>query len=332
MNQYRAFRIHNDEQGYRAGIESLPFPDLQPGEVLIRTQFSSINFKDALAGTGRGKILRRFPLVGGVDSAGEITRSQDPRFREGDPVVVTGYGIGVTEDGGYAEWLRVPADWVVRLPEGLDPRAAMILGTAGFTAALAIHRMEVNGQRPTLGPVVVTGASGGVGCIAVDILSRLGYEVVAVSGKPEQRAFLEALGAKQILGRDELPGGDRPLENAIWGGAIDNVGGSMLARLTRTLKPWGNIASIGLAGSHELHTTVMPFILRGVSILGIDSVSCPYPLRQTLWQRLAADWRPPHLEQIVSRVTALEGLPEVMNQILDGNTWGRILVKTDTPG
>lgn len=332
MTHYRAFRIHNDQAGYRAGIETLPLRDPEPGEVLIRTRFSGINYKDALAGTGKGKILRRFPLVGGVDSAGEIARSGDARFREGDAVVVTGYGLSVTHDGGYAEWLCVPADWVVPLPVGLDPRAAMIIGTAGFTAALALHRMEVNGQRPELGPVLVTGASGGVGCIAVDILSRLGYEVTAVSGKPEQRAFLSALGAQQILGRDELPGGDRPLENAIWGGAIDNVGGEMLARLTRTLKPWGNIASIGLAGGHELHTTVMPFILRGVSLLGIESVDCPYPLRQLLWQRLAADWHPPHLEQIVSCVTALEGLPEVMNQILDGKTWGRILVKTNTPG
>jgi NADPH2:quinone reductase len=299
--------------------------------VLIRTRFSSVNFKDALAGTGKGKILRRFPLVGGVDSAGEIARSLDPRFREGDPVVVTGYGVGVTQDGGYAEWLRVPADWVVPLPDGLDPRAAMIIGTAGFTAALAIHRMETNGQRPELGPVVVTGASGGVGCLAVDILSRLGYEVAAVSGKPEQQPLLRELGATQILGREELPGGDRPLENAVWGGAIDNVGGEMLARLTRTLRPWGNIASIGLAGGHDLHTTVMPFILRGVSLLGIDSVDCPYPLRQTLWQRLATDWRPPHLEQILSEEVGLEGLPEVFDRLLGGRIRGRILVRTDTP-
>ncbi len=331
MTQYRAFRIHNDEGGYRAGIESLPLADPQPGEVLIRTRFSSVNFKDALAGTGKGKILRRFPLVGGVDSAGEIARSQDPGFREGDPVVVTGYGTGVTQDGGYAEWLRVPADWVVPLPEGLDARAAMILGTAGFTAALAIHRMELIGQRPELGPVVVTGASGGVGCLAVDILSHLGYEVAAVSGKAEQRAWLQGLGARQLLGRDELPGGDRPLEAAVWGGAIDNVGGAMLARLTRTMKPWGSIASIGLAGGHELHTTVMPFILRGVNLLGIDSVDCPYHLRQTLWQRLAAQWRPPHLEQILSEVVGLEGLPELFDRMLAGRTWGRILVRTDAP-
>jgi len=331
MTTYRAFRIHNDEAGYRSGIETLPLVDPAEGEVLIRTRFGSVNFKDALAGTGRGKILRRFPLVGGIDSAGQVAASADVRFREGDEVVVTGYGLGTTHDGGYAEWLRVPADWVVPLPAGLDAFAAMVLGTAGFTAAFALYRMETNGQRPDMGPVVVTGASGGVGCIAVDLLSRVGYEVTAVSGKREQREFLERLGAKQILNRDDLPGGGRPLESAVWGGAIDNVGGEMLAQLTRTVKPWGNIASIGLAGGHELHTTVMPFILRGVSLLGVESVECPYPIRKELWRRLAGEWKPPHLEQIVSEVVTLEDLADVFERMLDGKTQGRIVVKTSAP-
>jgi NADPH2:quinone reductase len=191
--------------------------------------------------------------------------------------------------------------------------------------------METNGQRPDMGPVVVTGASGGVGCIAVDLLSRVGYEVTAVSGKREQREFLERLGAKQILNRDDLPGGGRPLESAVWGGAIDNVGGEMLAQLTRTVKPWGNIASIGLAGGHELHTTVMPFILRGVSLLGVESVECPYPIRKELWRRLAGEWKPPHLEQIVSEVVTLEDLADVFERMLDGKTQGRIVVKTSAP-
>lgn len=331
MTTYRAFRIHNDEAGYRSGIETLPLVDPAEGEVLIRTRYGSVNFKDALAGTGRGKILRRFPLVGGIDSAGQVAASADVRFREGDEVVVTGYGLGTTHDGGYAEWLRVPADWVVPLPAGLDAFAAMVLGTAGFTAAFALYRMETNGQRPDMGPVVVTGASGGVGCIAVDLLSRVGYEVTAVSGKREQREFLERLGAKQILNRDDLPGGGRPLESAVWGGAIDNVGGEMLAQLTRTVKPWGNIASIGLAGGHELHTTVMPFILRGVSLLGVESVECPYPIRKELWRRLAGEWKPPHLEQIVSEVVTLEDLADVFERMLDGKTQGRIVVKTSAP-
>ncbi len=331
MTTYRAFRIHNDEAGYRSGIETLPLVDPAEGEVLIRTRYGSVNFKDALAGTGKGKILRRFPLVGGIDSAGQVAASADVRFREGDEVVVTGYGLGTTHDGGYAEWLRVPADWVVPLPAGLDAFAAMVLGTAGFTAAFALYRMETNGQRPDMGPVVVTGASGGVGCIAVDLLSRVGYEVTAVSGKREQREFLERLGAKQILNRDDLPGGGRPLESAVWGGAIDNVGGEMLAQLTRTVKPWGNIASIGLAGGHELHTTVMPFILRGVSLLGVESVECPYPIRKELWRRLAGEWKPPHLEQIVSEVVTLEDLADVFERMLDGKTQGRIVVKTSAP-
>ena len=331
MSSYRAFRIHNDKAGYHARIENLPLADPAEGEVLIRTRYSSVNFKDALAGTGKGKILRQFPLVGGVDSAGQVAASADVRFREGDEVVVTGYGLSATHDGGYAEYLRVPADWVVPLPAGLDTFAAMALGTAGFTAAFALYRMETNGQRPDLGPVVVTGASGGVGCIAVDLLSRVGYEVTAVSGKREEREFLGLLGAKEILGRDELPGGSRPLESAIWGGAIDNVGGEMLAQLTRTMKPWGNIASIGLAGGHELHTTVMPFILRGVSLLGVESVDCPYAIRKELWRRLAGEWKPPHLQQIVSEVVPLDDLPDVFERMLSGKTRGRILVKTTAP-
>ncbi len=327
MPNYQAFRIHNDDGRHRAGIEELPLQDPAEGEVLIRAGFSSINYKDALAGTGKGRILRSFPLTGGIDVTGEVAASRDPRFEEGDAVLVTGYGLGVESDGGYAEYVRVPADWVVPLPEGLGPFEAMALGTAGFTAALALHRMERNGQRPDLGPVVVTGASGGVGCIALDILKTRGYETAAVSGKAELREFLNGLGAGQIFGRDELPGGERPLEKAVWGGAIDNVGGAMLANLTRTVRPWGNIASIGLAGGVDLDTTVMPFILRGVSLLGIDSVSCPHELRTELWQRLATDMRPKHLEDIVDRTVGLEELPGVFESMLRSESHGRTVVK-----
>jgi NADPH2:quinone reductase len=327
MSTQRAFRIHNDEQGYRALGEEIPVPEPGEGEVLVRVGYSSVNYKDALAGTGRGKILRTFPLVGGVDAAGRVAGSRDARFREGDAVLATGCGLSFDHDGGYAEFLCVPGDWLVSCPSGLDPRSAMILGTAGFTAALALHRMQINGQEPRLGPVLVTGATGGVGSVAVDVLSRLGYEVAAVSGRKDLHPWLASLGATRILGRNELPGGDRPLEQAVWGGAVDNVGGDMLGRITRTVRPGGNIASIGLAGGHELHTTVMPFILRGVSLLGCNSVDVPLPLRRALWERLAGDWRPPHLESIHTATETLDSLDDAFRRLLAGGTHGRVLVK-----
>jgi acrylyl-CoA reductase (NADPH) len=330
MRTYRAFVIRSDSNGHHAGIEALPWTEPAPGEVLIRVAYSNVNYKDALAGTGKGKILKTFPLVGGVDAAGVVEHSKDARLRPGDEVVVTGYGLSFDHDGGYGEYLRVLADWPVRIPAGLDLRGAIILGTAGFTAALAIHRMQVNGQRPDMGPILVTGATGGVGSLAIDLLAHLGYEVAAVSGKRELHDWLRSLGATRILGRDELPGENRPLEKAIWGGAVDNVGGEMLAQITRTVHPWGNIASIGLAGGHRLETTVMPFILRGVSLLGINSVDVPGPLRQTLWDHLATDWRPPHLESIVSSSIRLEDLLDTFEQMLAGRTHGRTLVALRT--
>jgi NADPH2:quinone reductase len=327
MPSYYAFRIHNDGSGYRAGVEDLPTTTPGEGEVLIRVAYSCVNYKDALAGTGKGKILATFPLVGGIDAAGIVEASADGRFAPKDPVLVTGYGLGVDHDGGYAEYLRVPGDWVVPMPAGLDPRNAMILGTAGFTAALAIHRMQVNGQRPDMGPVLVTGATGGVGCIAIDILARLGYEPAAVSGKEELHDWLQDLGAVQVLGRDELPGGKRPLEKAVWGGAVDNVGGEMLAQIIRTIVPGGNIASIGLAGGFALDITVMPFILRGASLLGINSVEVPHELRCRLWGLLATDWRPPHLERLLAATVGLDRLPAVFDDMLGGKTHGRVLVE-----
>jgi len=327
LNAYQAFRIHHDTAGHHAGVESLPLREPAAGEVLIRVAWSGINYKDAMAGTGRGKILKTFPLVGGIDAAGHIERSASPAFREGDAVLVTGYGMSFDHDGGFADYLSCPADWVVPIPAGLDPRSAMILGTAGFTAALALHRMLVNGQHPGLGPILVTGASGGVGAIAVNLLSHLGFEVAAVSGKAELHDWLRSLGASQVLGRNDLPGDRRPLEKAVWGGAVDNVGGEMLAQITRTVATWGNIACIGLAGGHELHTTVMPFILRGVSLLGIHSVEVPQPLRGELWAHLASDWRPPQIEAIHSATVDLAGLAGVCELMLQGQTHGRVLVR-----
>lgn len=327
METYRAFRIHRDDQGHHAGVEELTRPEPAEGEVLVRVAYSSVNYKDALAGTGRGKILKTFPLVGGIDGAGVVEASRDPRYREGDAVLATGWGLSFDHDGGYAGFLCCPADWLVPIPRGLDPRSSMILGTAGFTAALAIHRMQVNGQRPELGPILVTGASGGVGSLAIVILNRLGYAVTAVSGKPELHDWLRSLGAGEILGRDALAGATRPLEAARWGGAIDNVGGELLAQITRTVVPNGNIAAVGLASGHELHTTVMPFVLRAVSLIGCSSVAVPQPLRPALWNHLAGDWSPVDLECLVTESVGLEGLTGVFERMLAGQTHGRVLVE-----
>ncbi|MEJ2692576.1 MAG: YhdH/YhfP family quinone oxidoreductase [Candidatus Thiodiazotropha sp.] len=327
MSLYKAFRIHNDNKTHSAGIESLELRPPDEGEVLIRVAYSSINYKDALAGTGKGQILRHFPLTGGIDAAGEVVESSDRRFKPGDPVIVTGYELSVSQDGGYAEYLTCSADWVVPLPTGLSLKESMVLGTAGFTAALALHRMEVNGQRPDMGPILVTGATGGVGSFAVNIFDGEGYQVTAVTGKAEQHAYLEHLGAQDVIGREQVKTGRHALERGSWGGAVDNVGGEMLAGITRTVKPWGNIASIGLAGGHELSTTVMPFILRGVSLLGINSSGCPYAIREEIWQRLATDLKPRQLDEIVTRNVSLEALPETFDEMLAGEILGRVLVE-----
>lgn len=327
MSTYQAFRIHQDQGVHRAGIEALPKPAPAEGEVLIRIRYSAINYKDALAGTGRGKILRIFPLTGGVDAAGTVEASRDSRYREGDAVVVTGWGLSFDRDGGFADYLCCPGEWLVPIPAGLDARSAALHGSAGFTAAIALHRMLANGQHPGLGPILVTGASGGVGSIAVAMFARLGYEVVAVSGKPDLEPWLRALGASRTLGRDALAEAKRPLERAQWGGAIDNVGGELLAQITRTIAPGGNIASIGLAGGTELHTTVMPFILRGASLLGCNSVDVPRARRLELWSHLAGDWAPHDLESIATGLIRLEALPEIFERMLAGQTHGRILVE-----
>lgn len=327
MKPFRALRIHQDQGVSRASLETLRLEDLSSGNVLIRGRYSSVNYKDALAVTGKGKILRRFPLVGGIDVAGTVEASDDSRFHIGDQVLVTGYGLSQDHDGGYAEYVRVPADWVVPVPESLSLFDVMALGTAGFTAALAIQRMEDNGQRPDQGPIVVTGATGGVGNFAIDLLAGRGYEAVAVTGKREAVKDLEELGARQVLFREELSMGRQPLEKMQWGGAIDNVGGDLLAWLTRTISLWGNIASIGLAGGSELHTTVMPFILRGVSLLGISSANCPMPLRRRIWQRLATDLRPRHLTRIVTATVPLDAVSAVSQQMLAGTHRGRTVVK-----
>jgi NADPH2:quinone reductase len=295
--------------------------------VVIRAAYSDINYKDALAATGKGKILRQFPLVGGIDVAGRVESSSNKQFAEGDEVVVCGCELSETRDGGYAEYVRVPADCVVKLPESLTLFDSMALGTAGFTAALAVERMEQNGQNPEHGPIVVTGATGGVGSVAVDILSGAGYEVVAVTGKSEAAEYLRGLGAAHVQLRGDIDLGKRPMERAEWGGAVDNLGGEVLTWLTRTVKPFGNIASIGLAASHELNTTVMPFILRGVSLLGINSVLCPPDVRRSVWERLGSDLKPRHLDRIVSRTIEFDELPNAFDDYVNGAVTGRTVVK-----
>ena len=327
VEAFSAFRIHENADGtVRAGLEKLSLDELLPGEVVIRSRYSSVNYKDALAATGKGKILRRFPLTGGVDVSGVVLSSDDARFHKGDQVLVTGCGMGESHDGGFSEVVRVPADWVVLLPDGLSLFDAMVLGTAGFTAALAIDRMEQNGLMPGQGPVVVSGASGGVGSIAIDLLSGRGYEVVALSRKPEANAYLQSLGAADVLDAGAIASSNKPLEATRWAGAIDNVGGDLLGWLTRTVQPWGSIASIGLAGGMELHTTVMPFILRGVSILGITSANCPMTRRLKVWQRLVTDMKPQHLASIVAGQVTLDELPGVFETVLSGQHRGRYVV------
>jgi len=324
---FRAFRIHQDaDGGHRSGLESLSLGALAPGEVVIRTAYSSVNFKDALAGTGSGRILRRFPLVGGIDVAGHVVASTDPAFREGDAVLATGSGLSETRDGGYAEFARLESRWAIPLPAGLTLRESMILGTAGFTAALALFRMLENRQSPELGPLCVTGATGGVGMLALDIFSRAGFTVHAVSGKPEHADFLRSIGAGEVLGRDALAT-HRPMESTRFGGGLDNVGGSMLASLLAQTAPYGNVASAGLAASPELDATVMPFIIRGVSLLGVASAGTAREIRGELWRRLASDWKPRHLERICTREVTLEQLPEVFATMLGGGSFGRTLVR-----
>lgn len=285
-----------------------------------------MNYKDALAGTGAGKVVRRFPVVGGIDIAGTVVASHDPRFSPGDAVVATGYDLGVSHDGGYAGLARVPADWVVRLPAGLSLAESMAIGTAGFTAALSIVEMERNLLAPGSGPVIVTGATGGVGCLAVQSLAARGYTVTALTGKPHAAGLLTTLGARHVLDRHELQMGTRPLEKATWAGAIDVVGGETLAWLTRTMLHGGCIASSGLTGGHDLHTTVMPFILRGVKLLGIDSAQCPMAIRAEVWSRLASDLKPAHLPRTTTEVE-LDDLPRAFDTLLHGQAQGRFVVR-----
>ncbi len=327
MDAFKALLIEEDEGKVRSGFVTLDESRLDPGSVTIRVSYSSVNYKDALAATGAGKIIRRFPCVGGIDLSGTVIESADPRFKAGDPVIATSFDIGVAHHGGYAEFARVPGDWVVPLPAGLSLYEAMALGTAGFTAALAVLRMEENRLSPGNGPVIVTGATGGVGSLAVDILARRGYHVVALTGKASEADYLKRLGAAEVMLRQDLELTKvRALDRARWAGAVDNLGGDILAWIASTMQQGGTIASIGLAASMTLNTTVAPFILRGVSLLGIDSGYIREPYRQSVWQHLATDMRPPHLASMARKI-AFADLPATFAEYVAGRARGRVVVE-----
>lgn len=319
MQTYRAFRIHEQH----AGVESLALEPPAAGEVLVRVHWSGINYKDALAVTGKGRIVRRFPLTGGVDLSGVVEASGSPLHSPGDAVLVTGCGLSETRDGGYAEYVRVPEEAVIRLPAGFTLRDVMVMGTAGFAAALAIHQLEHNGLVPGAGPVAVTGASGGVGCIAIDMLARRGYEVVAFTRKQQAEPLLKALGASEVRAFETTT---RPLDPERWAGAIDNVGGEVLSTLLRGTRGWGGVAAVGLAGGAELSVSLMPFLLRGVNLLGVNSAATRRDKRELLWRRIATDLAPRHLDRIATATVGLDELPAACAKILTGAHIGRTLV------
>ncbi|MED3662050.1 acryloyl-CoA reductase [Ureibacillus sp. FSL K6-8385] len=328
MSQFKALVVDKKGEDVEIDIRQLSFDDLPKGEVLIRVHYSGVNYKDSLATIPNGNIVRNYPFVPGIDLAGVVVASEDPRFKEGDEVIATSYEIGVSHYGGYSEYARIPAGWVVPLPEGLTLREAMIIGTAGFTAALSVYRLEQNGLAPGQGKVLVTGATGGVGSFAVAILSKLGYEVEASTGKESEHEFIKRLGAKSVISREETVGPGRPksLAKQRWIAAVDPVGGESLASILSQIKLGGQVAVSGLTGGASLPTTVYPFILRGVDLLGIDSAYCDYQTRQEVWNRLAKEYKPDRLEDFIQKEVALEELPDAFPILLKGQAKGRILV------
>lgn len=323
---FKAYLINQDDGKVVSAFTTLEESQLDAGEVTIAVTHSSINYKDALAATGAGRIIRRFPCIGGIDLAGKVLSSADPRFAAGDEVIATSYDIGVAHHGGYAERARVPADWVVKRPSGLSLGESMALGTAGFTAALAVVRMEHDGLKPENGPVIVSGATGGVGSIAIEILAGLGYHVVALTGKEAETDYLKGLGAKEVMLRQSLDLAKiKPLGKETWAGAVDNLGGDVLSWMASTMQVGGTLASIGLAASMSFNTTVAPFILRGVSLLGIDSVNCPMPQRSAVWERLATDMKPRHLAAMTRHI-AFADLPAAFDDYIAGRVKGRVVV------
>ena len=327
---FKAFRVSQSGDTVSGAIVDATLDELTPGDVVIKAAYSSVNYKDALAATGAVKIIKKYPLIGGIDVAGTVESSSDSRFKAGDQVVVTGYDLGVGNDGGYSAYVRVPADWVVKLPSALTLFDAMTLGTAGFTAALSVIRLEQNGLTPGNGPVIVTGATGGVGSIGVAILAGLGYDVTALTGKDSEHEYLKSLGANAVISRSaavESIKSGRPIEKATWAGAVDPCGGDILAWLAKTMNYGASIANSGLTSGIEVHTTVIPFILRGVNLLGIDSVTCPMPLRLEAWRRLSTDMKPrAQMLKAIAREIPLSGLPEAFETLAKGGAKGRFVV------
>ncbi len=326
-DRFRAYLVERLEDRVRRGVAELATADLPPGEVLVRVEWSGVNYKDGLAATFDGRVARVSPLVPGIDLAGKVAASDQPSVPVGSAVLAHGYDLGVSRHGGYAEYARVPAGWVVPLPAGLDARSAMAIGTAGFTAAMGVEALEAHGVTPGSGPVLVTGASGGVGRLALAILASRGHEVWAASGKPDEAGRLTALGATGILSREEVTAeGGRPLESARWAGAVDAVGGPAMPYILRTLRTGGVVASIGNAGGAAFSTTVLPFILRGVALLGMDSAWMPIDDRRRLWGRLATDLRPAALGDDLTEVT-LETLDAALDAVVGGQARGRWIVR-----
>jgi NADPH2:quinone reductase len=327
MNPFKALRAHDENGKVVPRVEEVALAELSPGEVVFQTAYSSVNFKDALAATGTGgRIIRKYPRIAGIDAAGTVISSADGRFKAGEEVICTSYEFGVGHDGGYSQVCRVPADWVVPLPQGLTLFEAAALGVAGYTAGLAVELLELNGMAPGNGKVLVNGATGGVATLSIDMLSRLGYHVVAVTGKDGEHGYLQKLGAREVISRQKLELGTRPLEKALWAAAFDSVGGESLAWLTRTVQQDGLIASFGNAGGIELKTTVLPFILRGVRLIGVNSGDTPMPLRRKIWARLATDLKPRHLGDI-AHIISLDDLPGYFDRMLKGGIRGRAVVK-----
>ncbi len=324
---FRAWVVSKDPE-FRMQLQEMALDDLPAGDVTIRVHYSSINFKDGLALTPDGRVVFHYPMVPGVDLAGVVRQSSDRRFHEGDQVLATSYGLGVRHFGGFSEYARLPAAWVVPKPAGLSLREAMIIGTAGFTAGISVVKLEHNGLTRGQGPVLVTGASGGVGSVAVDILAGAGYQVVASTGKEAAHDYLKKLGADVILPREDVnPPSSKALEAERWAGAIDPVGGETLAYVLKTTQYGGSVAACGLTGGGAVNTSVFPFILRGVNLLGIDSVAYPFEERCRLWERLGSDLKPRHLEEILAREIPLEEIPQASGEILQGLLLGRVIVR-----
>ena len=327
MEKFQAYRLSEVEKKIKAEFVECTLDELDPGELVVRVAYSDVNYKDALAATGKGRILLRPVCIGGIDLAGTVVSSSDARFAKGDAVLAVGHELGVKHHGGYAEYARIPAGWAVKLPRGMTLWEAMAFGTAGYTAGLAIVKMEHNGLHPAGGPVVVDGATGGVGSIAIAALAKLGYQVVALTGKPEGSGYLKKLGAAEVRLRSELDLSKiKPLDKATWQGAVDNLGGEVLAWMASTMKFNGVIASIGLAAGFGLNTTVMPFILRGVSLLGINSSEAPSAeLERKVWERLGTDMKPAGLKELAKTI-AFRDLPKVFDDFIGAKVTGRIVV------